>query len=65
MATAAFTIGSMSVGPKCGIKAGFLQLSSKKSGQVRIVGRLRAGKGVKCETLDLFEELKNDRQANA
>ncbi len=39
---AAFTIGGMSVGPKCGIKAGFLQLSRKKTGNVRVVGRLRA-----------------------
>ena len=42
MDRAAFTIGSMSVGPKCGIKAGFLQLSRKKTGNVRVVGRLRA-----------------------
>lgn len=38
MDRAAFTIGSLSVGPKCGIKAGFLQLSSKKTGVVRVVG---------------------------
>ena len=55
MATVAFTIGAMSVGPKCGIRAGFLQLSAKKSGQVRVVGRFRAGKAVQGETLYLFE----------
>ena len=43
MDRAAFTIGSMSVGPKCGIKAGFLQLSRKKSCQVRVIGRFRGG----------------------
>jgi hypothetical protein len=55
MATVAFTIGGMAVGPKCGIRAGFLQLSAKKSGQVRVVGRFRVGKADQGETLDLFE----------
>lgn len=54
MATAAFTIGAMTVGPKCGIRAGFLQLSAKKSGQVRVVGRFRVGKAGQGDTLDLF-----------
>jgi len=54
MATVAFTIGAMSVGPKCGIRAGFLQLSAKKAGQVRVVGRFRAGKAGQGDTLDLF-----------
>jgi len=54
MRQAAFTIGAMSVGPKCGIKAGFLQLSAKKTGQVRFVGRFRAGKVGQGDTLDLF-----------
>lgn len=57
MATAAFTIGAMSVGPKCGIKAGFLQISRKKAGQVRLVGRFRAGKAGQGDTLDLFAEV--------
>lgn len=57
MATVAFTIGSLTVGPKCGIRAGFLQLSAKKSGQVRVVGRFRAKQKQRGDTLDLFEEV--------
>jgi hypothetical protein len=55
MRQAAFTIGAMSVGPKCGIKAGFLQLSTKKAGKTRPVVRFRAGKATESDTLDLFE----------
>lgn len=57
MDRAAFTIGSMPVGPKCGIKAGFLQLSRKKTGNVRLVGRFRAKQDARGDTLDLFAEV--------
>ena len=57
MATAAFTIGHLTIGPSCGKKAGLLQISCKKAGQVRFVGRFRAGKVCQGDTLDLFEEI--------
>lgn len=42
MTQAAFTIGPLAVGPKCGIKAGFTQMARKKAGAVRVVGQTRA-----------------------
>lgn len=57
MDRAAFTIGTLAVGPKCGIKAGFLQLSRKKTGNVRVVGRFRTKQDARGDTLDLFAEV--------
>ena len=57
MAVVAFTIGRLSVGPSCGRGAGLDQLSAKKAGQTRPVGRFRAGKAGQGDTLDLFEEI--------
>lgn len=42
MDRAAFTIGTMAVGPKCGIKAGFLQPSRKRPGRARLFASLRS-----------------------
>jgi hypothetical protein len=53
----AFTIGPLSVGPKCGAKAGLAVLSEKKTGFVRTVPPLVGGVMPRFHTLDLFADL--------
>jgi hypothetical protein len=54
---AAFTIGTLAVGPKCGAKAGFTELSRKKTGFVRHVPHLVGGLVPRFHTPDLFADL--------
>lgn len=54
---AAFTIGPLPVGPKCGAKAGLTELSHKKSGFVRVVPPLVDGAVPRFHTPDLFADV--------
>ena len=57
MQAAAVFVGAMPIGPTCARKAGLLELARKKSGALRLAGRVAISHRADPETLDLFAEV--------
>lgn len=59
MQAAAVFVGALPIGPTCARKAGLLELARKKSGALRLAGRVAVAHRPDPETLDLFAEVEH------